>query len=137
MLMSEPVKEVPYFTDVSNMPNILFNKYWFFLHASVRRFTYSFPTPGFIGFAQYSDVKCLTMQQIDPFSLAEMFILYSAPHTLRVTHTQTQQTHKTVRISVRVGPQYVERQETRTQALYMESHMGPPSHDLYVPLFQY
>ena len=72
-----------------------------------------------------------------PVFPGRMFILYSAPHTLRVTHTQTQQTHKTVRISVRVGPQYVERQETRTQALYMESHMGPPSHDLYVPLFQY
>ena len=30
MLMSEPVKEAPYFTDVSNMPDILFNKYWLF-----------------------------------------------------------------------------------------------------------
>ena len=93
MLMSEPVKEVPFFTDVLNMPDILFDKYWLFLHASVRRFTYSFPTPGFIGFAQYSDVKCLTMQQIDPFSLAEMFILYSAPHTLRVTHTHKPNKH--------------------------------------------
>ena len=47
MLMSEPVKEFPFFTDVLNMPDILFNKYCLFFTCFCQKIYIFFSYPRF------------------------------------------------------------------------------------------